>query len=42
VLEQPRRFANVTWRVIWGESVSSSDYSIYVDGSTGQYLEKAH
>jgi hypothetical protein len=42
VLEQPRRFANVTWRVIWGDSVSSSDYSIYVDGSTGKYIEKAH
>jgi len=42
LLEQPRRFANVAWRVIWGESVSSSDYSVYVDASTGKYLEKAH
>ncbi len=42
LLEQPRRFPNVTWRVIWGESVSSSDYSVFVDASTGKYLEKAH
>lgn len=42
LLEQTRRFPDVTWRVIWGESVSSSDYSIFVDASTGKYLEKAH
>jgi len=42
LLEQPRRFANVAWRVIWGESVSVSDYSVFVDATTGKYLEKAH
>lgn len=42
LLEQTRRFPDVTWRVIWGESVSSSDYSVFVDASTGKYLEKAH
>jgi hypothetical protein len=42
VLEHTRRFPDVTWRVIWGESVSSSDYSVYVDATTGTYLEKAH
>jgi hypothetical protein len=42
LLEQNRRFPDLTWRVIWGESVSTSDYSVYVDASTGKYLEKAH
>ncbi len=42
LLEQTRRFPDLTWRVIWGESVSTSDYSIFVDASTGKYLEKAH
>ena len=42
LLEQTRRFPDLTWRVIWGESVSSSDYSMFVDASTGKYLEKAH
>ena len=42
LLEQTRRFPDVTWRVIWGESVSSSDYSVFVDASTGKYLEIAH
>jgi hypothetical protein len=42
LMEQTRRFPDVTWRVIWGESVSTSDYSVFVDASTGKYLEKAH
>ncbi len=42
LLEQTRRFPDLTWRVIWGESVSTSDYSVFVDASTGKYLEKAH
>jgi len=42
LMELSRRFADVTWRVIWGDSVSTSDYSVFVDGTTGQYLEKMH
>ncbi|HLK18906.1 MAG TPA: hypothetical protein VKT81_08115 [Bryobacteraceae bacterium] len=42
LMEQTRRFPDVTWRVIWGDSVSTSDYSVFVDASTGKYLEKAH
>ncbi|HEY6391562.1 MAG TPA: hypothetical protein VIX89_09805 [Bryobacteraceae bacterium] len=42
VLERTNRFPDLAWRVIWGESVGSSDYSIYVDASTGKYLEKMH
>jgi hypothetical protein len=38
-LEQTPRHPNLAWRVIWGESISTSNYSIYVDASTGAYLE---
>jgi hypothetical protein len=40
LLEQTNRFPDLAWRIIWGESVSTSDYSVFVDASTGQYLEK--
>ena len=33
---------NPAWRVIWGESASSSSFSILVDASTGAYLETLH
>lgn len=42
LLEQTNRFPDLTWRVIWGESVSASDYSVFVDASTGKYLETMH
>ena len=42
LLEQTNRFADLTWRVIWGESVGTSDYSVFVDASTGKYLETMH
>lgn len=39
LLEQNNRFPSLSWRVIWGESVGTSNYSVYVDASTGEYLE---
>src|SRR5262245_15073194 len=42
ILEKTRQFPDVTWRVIWGQSVGSSDYSVFVDASTGAFLEKMH
>ncbi len=42
LMEQGKRFPDVTWRVIWGGSVGTSDYSVFVDGTTGKYLEKMH
>ncbi len=41
LLERTKRFPNPAWRVIWGESVSTSSYSIFVDASTGQFLVTA-
>lgn len=42
LMELGRRFPDVTWRVIWGASVGTSDYSVFVDGSTGKFLERMH
>jgi len=42
LLEQNKRFPDPSWRVIWGESVSSSDYSVFIDATTGMLLEKMH
>lgn len=39
LLEQTVRFPDLAWRVVWGASVSMSNYSVYVDATTGEYLE---
>jgi len=39
LLENTKRFSNPAWRVIWGESAGTSNFSIYVDASTGEYLQ---
>lgn len=41
-LELTNRSPNPTWRVVWGESVSHSNFSIVVDATSGQYLETLH
>jgi hypothetical protein len=40
VLEQTPRHPEATWRVIWGESIARSNYSVIVGASSGKYLEK--
>lgn len=40
LLEQTRRFPSLAWRVVWGDSVGTSDYSVFVDATTGLYLER--
>lgn len=40
LLELTPRFPQPTWRVIWGESVSTSQYSVFVDAATGGFLAK--
>ncbi|MGA3258000.1 MAG: hypothetical protein ABSE35_03915 [Bryobacteraceae bacterium] len=42
LLEKSSRFANPAWRVIWGESVSTSGFSVFVDASSGTFLEIMH
>ena len=41
LLESTPRFPDPAWRVIWGESVSTSSFSIFVDATTGDYLSTA-
>lgn len=40
LLESTPRFPNPAWRVVWGDSISSSGYSVFVDATSGQFLEK--
>jgi hypothetical protein len=39
LLEQNNKYPDLSWRVIWGESVGTSNYSVFVDATTGEYLE---
>lgn len=32
---------NVAWRVVWGQSVGRSDYSIFIDASTGFFVRRS-
>jgi hypothetical protein len=42
LLESTAKYPDPAWRVIWGESVGTSNFSVFVDASTGQYLEVVH
>jgi hypothetical protein len=42
LLEKVAKHPNPVWRVIWGESASTSNFSVYVDASTGEFKEKLH
>ena len=39
LLEKTEQFPDPAWRVIWGESVGTSNFSVFVDASTGKYLQ---
>jgi len=41
-IELTSRFPSPCWRVIWGESITRSNYSILVDASTGEYKQTMH
>ena len=38
MLEWTRRYQFPAWRVVWGESVASSGFSVFVDSGAGTYL----
>ena len=42
LLEKVKKFQDPVWRLVWGESVGTSDFSIYIDASTGYYTETLH
>ena len=39
LLEKTSQFPDPAWRVIWGESVSTSGFSVFVDATTGTFLK---
>ena len=41
-LERVKKYQDPVWRIIWGESAGTSDFSVYVGASTGDYLETLH
>jgi len=42
VLDWQKRHLNPTWRVYWGESVTTSSFGVYVDGTYDKYVAMAH
>jgi hypothetical protein len=40
LLESTPRFANLYWRVMWGETAGTADFTVFIDASTGQFLER--
>src|SRR5207253_3134395 len=37
VLEKNNKFPDPVWRVVWGDSVGTANFSVYVDASTGDF-----
>ena len=42
LLEKNAKYSDPAWRIVWGESVSTATLSIFVDASTGEYLDTMH
>ncbi len=40
LLESTARFPNPTWRIVWGASISTAEYSVFVDATTGKLLQR--
>ena len=38
-VERTSKHPNPAWRIIWGESAGTSNFSVLIDASTGEYLE---
>jgi hypothetical protein len=39
MLEKTAKHPDPAWRIIWGESAGTSNFSVLIDASTGEYLE---
>ena len=39
LLERTNKHPDPAWRIIWGESAGTSNFSVLIDASTGEYLE---
>ncbi len=42
LLEKNTKYPDPAWRIVWGESVSTAAVSVFIDASTGEYLDTMH
>jgi hypothetical protein len=42
MLEKNSKYPSPVWRIVWGESLGTSNFSVFVDASTGDFKEKMH
>jgi hypothetical protein len=42
LLVKDDRFPDPVWRILWGESVSTATVSVFIDATTGGYLQTTH
>jgi hypothetical protein len=42
LLEKNTKYPDAAWRIVWGESVSTALISVFIDASTGEYLDTLH
>ena len=42
LLEKNNRFPDPVWRIIWGESAGTANFSVFIDATTGGFLEIMH
>ncbi len=40
LLEATARFPDPAWRILWGTSIASAEYSVFVDATTGKFLQE--
>ncbi len=40
LLESTTRFPDPTWRILWGASIASAEYSVFVNATTGKMLQR--
>ena len=42
MLERTNKHPDPAWRIVWGASTGTSNFSVLIDASTGAYLETTH
>jgi hypothetical protein len=42
MIERTSKHPNPAWRIVWGTSAGTSNFSVLIDASTGVYLETTH
>ena len=40
MLESTSRFPDVYWRVMWGETAGTADFTVFIDATSGAFLER--